>query len=169
MGYWGRGRVWARLARGKRARLRHPTCSAEKRCGFPRLGKKGLNPDASRKHLWALSEGEEAQNRGAADTPLHTRMLSIFPGAAALAPQLLPPFSHQHKWPHPSWHQREPAGEGPHLRGRMGSRSSHGCGLGAGWAGLGPRGQYLCERARAAGKGAAWLAWLLSAGRSNRC
>lgn len=52
--------------------------------------------------------------------------------------------------------RREPGGEGPHLRGRMGSRSSHGCGLGAGWAGLVPRGQYLCEHARATGKGAAW-------------
>ena len=51
---------------------------------------------------------------------------------------------------------RWPGGKGPHLRGRMGSNSSHGCGLGAGWAGLGPRGQHLCERARATGKGAAW-------------
>lgn len=59
--------------------------------------------------------------------------------------------------PHPGWQQREPGGAGPHLRGRTGPGSSHGCGLGAGRAGPGPpRGQEPRSRARAAGKAAAW-------------
>lgn len=146
-----------------------PNLFCREKMWVSRAGEERAEPRCEQKTSVSPLGRRGSAEQGCMDTPLHTGMLSSFPRAAALARQLLPPFSHQHKWPHPSWHQREPAGEGPHLRGRMGSCSSHGCGLGAGWAGLGPRGQYLCERARAAGKGAAWLPWLLSAGRSARC
>lgn len=102
------------LVRGKL--LLHPTCSAEKRCGFPRLvglGKEGLNPDDSReKNLGTCSEGEEAR-KGMLQTTLST--LGGFaasqepwygsPWQAPVARQLLLPISRQQKWPHPSWHQ----------------------------------------------------------------
>lgn len=106
-----------------------------------RAGEERAEPRCEQKTSVKPPPKERKRGRGVLRTPpsIRTRMLSGFPRAQ----QLLPPSSHQHKWPHPSWHQREPAGEGPHLRGRMGPRSSHGCGLGAGWAGLGPRGQYL--------------------------
>lgn len=115
----GCGPGWAVLVRGKRARpLLHPTCSAEKRCGFPGLvglGKKGLYPDASRKKTWEPPLKERKHRKG------ELRPTPSAPGGFAAsheqlpwhrppwqgvaARQLLLPFSHQQKWPHPSWHQ----------------------------------------------------------------
>lgn len=107
------------LARGKRARLLlHPTCSAEKRCGFPglvRLGKKGLHPDASRKNTCEPPVKERKHRRGVLWTPPSApagfasshEMLPWHrpPWQGVAARQLLLPFSHWRKWLHPSWQQ----------------------------------------------------------------
>lgn len=152
------------LARGKL--LLHPTCSAEKRCGFPGLvglGKEGLNPDE--KKIWEPTLKERKQEKGCCRQPCpHWEALQPPRSRGTGLPgRLLLPISHQQKWPHPSWHQRSRRAGAQRRRatperqdGLSPLLSSHGCGLGAGWVGLGPPGQYLCERARATGKGAAW-------------
>lgn len=162
------------LARGKQAwLLLHPTCSAEKRCGFPglvRLGKKGLNPDASREKSGNPLRRRGSTEKGCCGQPRpHQEPLqppasrcrgTDRPGRVSLPGSSRSPSltgkSGRIQAGTGALAGREPGGGGPHLSGRTGSRSSHGCGLGAGWAGLGPRGQNLHERARATGKGAAW-------------
>lgn len=165
MGFWGRSRVWGCAGAweaGKAAPAPNLFCreqlwvsracwAGEERAEARRQKQQQPKPQ----HLGTPSGGKQAGEKGCWWTA--PSRLGGFAASHGLLPwhrapwqgdaaqQLLLPSSPTGKrCPHPSW---QPGGslqaKGPHLRGRPGSGSSHGCGLGAGWARLSPRGQHL--------------------------